>query len=67
MARSFSRPVYRPQVPRLEDEFSPGRIDLGAAANMVDPNTYGSFMSQYSSLSEIPRYMMNADEADVEQ
>ena len=64
MARSFSRPVYRPQVPRLEDEFSPGRIDLGAAANMVDPNTYGSFMSQYSSLSEIPRYVMNADEAE---
>ena len=64
MARSFSRSVYRPQVPRFEDEFSPGRINLGEAANMVDPNTYGSFMSQYSSLSEIPRIVMNADEAE---
>lgn len=64
MARSFSRSVYRPQAPNLTDEYSPGRVDLGAAANMVDPNIYGSFMSQYSSLSEIPRYVMNADEAE---
>ena len=64
MARSFSRSVYRPQVPSLEDKYSPGRIDLGAAANMVDPNTYGSFMSLYSDLSDIPRIVMNADEAE---